>query len=103
MTCDKLKEGESCTLEKGTTKTAGTCQMGERCGIKYGGCDSGGGPCGTTCSPALVCKECTTNCPSKDEGGCSFAPGRPASTSLLTLLLAALLALGSRRRCFPSS
>jgi len=90
--CETRSEGDPCTLSGGGN---GSCQMGEKCRLNYA-CDGGtGGPCGTFCSPALVCKECK-NC----ESGCSLAPAAGAPPVGLPgfLALGLLLTLGLLRR-----
>ena len=91
--CQDKKLGDSCSVEHAPEPYKGTCQDGEYCHLVYGTCDSGGGPCGTACSPALACKA-----GEEDSGGCGLAPsGGALATSALSLLLGLFVLLRLRR------
>ena len=95
--CSDKQLGDACTAEKVT----GTCQKGEHCSLKYGGCDSGGGPCGSTCAETLKCKAGSgtgTGGETDDSGGCSVSALEIPLESGAALLAGLLLVLGLRRR-----
>ena len=95
--CSSKKLGDDCTAGKIT----GTCQKGQHCSLKYSGCDSGSGPCGTTCKDALVCKEGSgtgTGGETDDSGGCTVSSLEIPVESAGALLAGLLLVLGLRRR-----
>ncbi len=94
--CRNKKLGDTCTVDTVT----GTCQKGQHCSLSYGNCDSGGGPCGTTCKEALKCKagSGTGGGETDDTGGCSLASLEIPLESAGGLLAGILLVLGLRRR-----
>lgn len=94
--CRDKKLGDACTVEK----VDGTCQNGEHCSLKYGGCDSGGAPCGKSCSQTLKCKAGAsgTGGETDDAGGCSLSSLEIPMESAGVLLAGLLLVLGLRRR-----
>jgi len=56
--CQGKTKGAACKIE--TSSVQGTCQDGKYCHLVYGKCDAQGGPCGSTCDPALTCQAGTS-------------------------------------------
>jgi hypothetical protein len=101
--CRDKKKGDVCAL---TPSGQGTCQDGQYCHLVYGKCDSGGGPCGTACDPALTCKSGIAPAadggpnPTTKESGCTIGgiDARLVGPWILAGAVSALVLLLGRRR-----